>query len=163
MVDRGQVTGNAPGTAPGKPEGTPEGAPGGTPTGNPQGTPRCWCGVWWRVFWGWLGVIQELFGVELAMFWRGDICSFGAPGGSLGGTPGCPGTFTVQPAVNRTVPCDFTLLTRIPIKPAESGITSKLFLLPCFWRLQDDNQNAFSRQWIGIGHGRKTFKIQIFG
>ena len=49
---------------------------------------RGWRGVWWRVFWGWLRVIQGLFGVELALFWRGDIWPFGAPGGSLRGTPG---------------------------------------------------------------------------
>ena len=33
-------------------------------------------------------MIQGLFGVELALFWRGDIWPFGDPGGSLGVTPG---------------------------------------------------------------------------
>ena len=50
---------------------------------------RGWRGVWWRVFWGWLGVIQGLFGVELALFWRGDIWPFtlGKPF-TLGNPPG---------------------------------------------------------------------------
>ena len=58
------------------------------PHGRCGGVWRGWRGVWWRVFWGGLGVIQGLFGVELALFWRGDIWPFGAPWGSLRGTPG---------------------------------------------------------------------------
>ena len=38
-------------------------------------------------------MIQGLFGVDLALFWRGDIWPFGAPWGSLRGTPGVSGDF----------------------------------------------------------------------